>query len=385
MTEAVDTFDDKIDLEKDQSQQTGGTLLGEGIYGCAFDTPFKCKNPKVRTSPTNVAKLTSQEDARAEIDATKVLLQYPNSWQYFALVHTACTPSPRADQKRANLDDCKSLKGVPLPSLVQLTMPYAGKPILSIPHKVHSIRFFPLCQHMLEAATVLLIKGLIHNDLHMNNILCDTPSTTKFIDFGITWSPKHLTKEEVDLKLTKIFDPNFIAEPPEITYRNGLLDSKRKQWLVTNPSIMILAQIQDKKPVLEFIYLLFGIPKEKQIRRLKRFIEASQCVKEEDWLTFFSLYWTKIDAWAIGVTILYVFLNISTDPLFEQSADYKERIQSTLTTIKGLCDLDPRTRLDAAEALRIWNPASPLLQDPAVQTWLKKQDEIRKLFPAASL
>ena len=376
---------DKIDLESDtqQAQQTGGTLLGEGLYGCAFDTPFKCKNPKVRTSAANVAKLTTDEDARAEIDTTKVLLQYPNASWYFALVKTACTPAPRANQKRANLDDCKPLKGVPLPSLVQLTMPYGGKPLISIPHKVQSIRFFPLCQHMLEAATILLIKGLVHNDLHMNNILCDTPSTTKFIDFGITWSPKHLTNQEISQKLTKVFDPKFLAEPPEETYRNGILDSKRKSWFISNPSSMVLAQIQDKKPVLDFIYLLFGIPKEKQARRLKRFIEASQCVKEEDWITFFSLYWSKIDAWAIGVAILFVYLNISTDPLFEQSADYKQFNQGALSTIKGLCDTDPRTRLDAAEALRIWNPASPLLQDPAVQGWLKKQDEIRKLFPAA--
>ena len=57
---------------------------------------------------------------------------------------------------------------------------------------------------------------------------------------------------------------------------------------------------------------------------------------------------------------------------------------NALNTIKGLCDLDPRTRLDAAEALQLWNPNSVILQEPEVKSWLQKQAEIRKLFPTLS-
>jgi len=381
--EGLEELDTVIDLDS-EAQQTGGRLLGEGIYGCAFDTPFQCKDPKITPSIKNVAKLTKQEDARSELNATHVLESHPRATEYFILIKTVCTPSPRASQnrnKQANLKECGMLKNVPLPSMTQITMPYGGRSLFTVPYKVGSIRFFPLCQHILEAGTILLTKGIVHDDLHMNNILCDTPSSTKFIDFGNAWSPKNLTSSLINTYLTKVFDPKFLAEPPEVTYRNGIIQKKWTMGFFTKTSDLILAHIQDKKPVLDFIYVLFGISKETQIKRLKQFVQASQCVREEDWITFFSLYWTKLDAWALGAAIVFVYLNISNDPQFEHSADFKRYNQNALNTIKGLCDLDPRTRLDAVEALQLWNPESPILQEPAVKGWLKKQAEIRKLFP----
>jgi serine/threonine protein kinase len=246
----------------------------------------------------------------------------------------------------------------------QLIMPLGGKPLRMVPHTPQSIRYFSFCQHLLEAGSLLLIGNIVHNDLHVMNILCDSPSSSKIIDFGLSWSPLALTPETA-YTVFRTFNPSISQESPELTYIFGLEEYDETQ------TELILANIQDKKPTIQLLYKLLGIKPEVQIQELKKFAEQSISFKNKNWHSLFKIYWSKFDAWALGTILLTLFVDMSMSEDFQSSMEYKQKAKSALKTIKGLCECDPGKRLDAIQALALWAPESPLLKTPEVMSWLE--------------
>jgi serine/threonine protein kinase len=203
----------------------------------------------------------------------------------------------------------------------------------------------------------------------MNNILYTDPNSCRFIDFGLSWQPKALTLSNI-YDLYREFNPDIKQEPPEVSYINGIINKVDKK--------IIFAMIRDKKLGFYYMRKLIGIPIEKQLDDLIKFINTSWSFEEKNWYVFYSLYWSKIDAWALGVLFSQIYLELSVYKEFELSDEYKKRNLYMLTAIRGLCEADPGKRLDAAEALVIWNPDSPLLKEPDVQTWFLKQKKERE-------
>jgi len=354
--------------------QKGGKLIGQGVYGCAFTPPLECTTLDGHTPEQagKVGKITSEDDALMEFGASKRLSTLKDANKYFLLVEQVCVPKPRSEQKEPQLKECVPLEGEELSTKLQLIMPFGGKPLLQVPRTTQSIQYFSLCQHLLEAGTLLLMGRTIHFDLHMMNILCDSPSKARLIDFGLSWSPDTLTDVNVS-GLYRMFNPKIAQEPPEVSLLNGLLDeedSKHRE--------LIYATIQQQKPSVQLVFKVFGVQPSEQMKTLQHFTTTSKSFVNKDWYGFYSLYWSKMDAWALGVLCLALFADLSMDPEFEQSEAYRTKGQSALNTIKGLCAMDPGIRLDAAEALEQWAPDSEVLQAPDVQTWLFSQKQMRR-------
>jgi len=360
--------------------QDGGKLLGQGIYGCAFTPPLECTtvDGHVTKQAGHVGKITSELDALMEFGSSKRLSTLKDANKYFLLAEQLCVPKPRSKQTEPELKDCEPLKGEQLSTMVQLVMPLGGKPLLQVPHRPQSIHYFSLCQHLLEAGTLLLMGRMVHFDLHMMNILCDSSSRARLIDFGLSWSPENLTSTTVTA-LYRMFNPRIAQEPPEVSLMNALLDTESSKNIE-----LAYATIQEQKPAIQLMYKVFGIYPNEQIKTLKKFVSTSKCYQAEDWRAFYSLYWSKMDSWALGVLCLKLYVDLSMDPEFEQSEAYKTRGQSVLNTIKGLCAMDPGVRLDAAEALERWAPESEVLKAPDVQTWLYEQKQIRAQLEKSS-
>jgi serine/threonine protein kinase len=352
--------------------QQGGKLLGKGIYGCVFDKPLKClksgkktlSNKKVKG--TQVAKLTFEEEAEKEFKVSTLLSTLPTAKEYFILVEELCIPSPRSEQTEKDLPLCKPLVGIDLSKSRQLTMPFGGKSLYSIPYRTDTLSFFPIVQKLLEMGSLLFIKQLVHFDLHELNILCDTPSSIKVIDFGISWEVSELTSKNID-SLNRVFKPDADHVPPEISLLHGLNSSKRM------PKELLLAQIQDKKHALKVVETLFNISRDVQIKKLTNFSNNSKLFREKKWFSYFLTYWSKIDAWSIGVILLNMYKDMVFDPTFEQGELYENKHRSALNTIKGLCDTDPSKRLNAVEALQLYAPNSKILMYPELQSWLAKK------------
>jgi serine/threonine protein kinase len=352
--------------------QIGGKLLGQGVYGCAFNPPLNCvirKRGSNENKKTKVGKLTWPEYSENEVFISQVLKGVPNNKKYFILIENSCVPDVKTQQTEKDLKSCTFTREIDLKETVQLIMPFGGKPLFTVPKTARNIQFFDLFQHMLEAGSLLIKKRVVHNDLHTMNILLDTPTSARIIDFGMSWLPDGLTLANLP-GLYRVYNPRIAVEPPEVSYLNGILEKK-------DPDI-IFANIHDQKLPLHLIKAVYGIPIESQIHDLKKFIQTSWSIQQENWYSFFKLYWASIDAWGLGITLLTVFVDLTMDPNFEESKAYIDNSATALKILLGMCNCDPGKRLDCVEALRAYAPNSPILQDKDVRKHLQEKEKLRK-------
>lgn len=359
----------------------GGKLLGQGLYGCAFTPELKCKEADSLQTPAalgqpqqqpltedKVGKLILPQDAQVELSMSRRLQSLPNASEYFVIVESLCTPKPRAEQTEPDIPKCEALQGKPITAFRQVTMPYGGKPLRNIRPTVANIDIFKLSQHLLEATTLLLKARIVHTDLHQLNILCHQRNKCRFIDFGLAWSPDTLTLANLK-DLERTFNPAIAQEPPEVSYIQGMINNV--------PEYHIYARIQDQKPAFQLAEMVFSLSKKEQIESLKKFVQSSWSIKKMDLFTFYKLYWHKIDAWGIGHVLLSLMVQLSNDAAFDTTPGYAEKINTFLLVVFRLLNTDPSLRINAAEALQLLNPESPVLQDTALQEWLKKLEAER--------
>jgi hypothetical protein len=353
--------------------QFGGKMLGQGVYGCAFKPPLKCitlkRKPlgKDRDNQNRVGKITSVSDAVNEFDMSKKLAAIKDTKDYFVLIEEMCRPQPGKLQTDPDLPKCDAMKYVFLPTQAQLIMPFGGKPLATTPINPRNLDFFALGQHLLEAGTLLLEARLVHCDLHLMNVLLQSPKKSRFIDFGLAWCPDELTVSNVR-QMYRQFNAKIGQEPPEVSYLNG----KFVQGL---ESEAVLTQILKDKLPLQLIYKVFGLSQMEQISQLRKFLKSSRAILEENQTQFYKLYWNKYDAWGLGVMLLTLYGMLGMYPEFTNSQEYKKHNQRARKAIFSLCIMDPGLRATAAEALRTWAPESPILKRPLVQKILKEQDE----------
>jgi serine/threonine protein kinase len=364
-----------IKLQRAMPRQDGGKLLGEGVYGCAFNPPLNCILHKKgdhydkKNKNQKVGKLTWPTFSENEIFISQVLKQAPDYKKYFILIENHCVPESRSQQKEKDLGSCKFIKELKVEDTIQLIMPFGGKPLFMVPKNTKNINFFALFRHLLEAGTILLKERVVHADLHVMNILVDNPRTAKIIDFGMAWQPDALTLANLSM-LYRQYNPRVAVEPPEISYLNGILEKIK-------PSI-IFANIHDQKLPLHLIKALYGIPIEDQIRNLKKFVNSSWSMREENWFSFYKLYWSSIDSWGIGISMMSTFVDMTMDPSFETTKEYSEKSDNALQTLLAMCSCDPGKRLDCAEALAMFAPDSEILKMKEVRAHLEEKRKVRK-------
>lgn len=354
--------------------QLGGKLLGQGVYGCAFSPPLKCVVRTKKVSPgRKVGKITSTEDAQKEFSVSKTLEKLPHAESYFTLIESLCSPAPRSKQTEKDLSKCEMIQQMKpmLPGTSQVTMPFAGVPLALTPMRVANIDFFAMGRHLLEAGTLLLTTRTIHADIHMMNVMVNSRGGATLIDFGQAWNVDELSLANIKARFHS-FDPRIGQNPPECCVIDGLTE-------VAAPSLQtILFRMRDQNPLFQLMQQLFQIPLDKQIVTLRRFLETSWSFQEQNWFSFYKLYWSKFDAWAIGVNIIVMYAGLLTDPAFERSEEFRRMGPMPLRVCKGLLSLDPGLRIDCAEALTVWAPESPILQLPAVKAWTREQGRIRE-------
>jgi serine/threonine protein kinase len=335
--------------------QEGGELLGQGVYGCAFNPPLECK--RNQSSSMNVGKVTSINEAYGEYSISLNLEALPYSEEYFVLIKDICVPKPRKNQKDKTISKCKTLNNTRLPSRIQLLMPFGGTPLmLSNMRDINEIG-----KTILEAGTLLLLGGIVHADIHANNILMDSMGSVRIIDFGKAWSLITLNKNNIP---RYEFNPKPSACPPE----ENIISAIDYNFDLD----LSMARLADEKVILSLIYKISGKTIESQLNDLKKFMKSSQVFRERNWLSFYKIYWKKIDAWGIGCVLMNLYIiNLMNSNIPEMRNKIMQKC------ILGLTDLDPGKRLDSLEALELWAPDSKILNIPEIQLMLQEQKETR--------
>lgn len=342
----------------------GGRLVGQGLYGCVFTTPFSCaKGDKTTGDKTagdktagdktskrpigQLTKLTNPVDAAIEFSIAETIRRIPLWRNYFAVAESMCVPSNK--QKEKDIKACKVLHDRPLSEFRILRMSHAGIPLAEYPVDFNVFQIMSFTTHLLEAGALLTLFGMAHRDLHQGNIMMDAHRVPRIIDFNLA-SPIDTT-ENLDSMIMHQYDYNIYHEPPDSTLLMAVAEGKSLDRVVR-----LLAT---KKGILRKLRTLTGMSETDMELQLEK-VAQDPIVQKGSGAEWFQAYWSVIDSWAIGVTLLDLLSKWSMWPAFTAHfAPYREKIHYV---IRQMCKIHPADRMDCVEALQTLHPNSGILR-----------------------
>ncbi len=354
-----------MQTKEEPTSQYGGRLLGVGVHGCTFDPAPRCAGGsvfrKVHGAPA-VGKITN-EQVDDELSIGRSLMRLPLGPQYFALPTQQCAPVlPLSDK---NADHCTILKdeegeGEESGPFTVLAMPYAGTELLKwIPRNPlrAAENYERIFVHLLEGILVYQEKGIVHNDIHMGNIMVDDMGVARFIDFGLAY----YAKNAVDLETANLgnrFRPQYVFQAPEIHAWRMMINKI--------PLIDGVRQLYDVNP--EYARMEHQFPKRlPALAALEHLMNHNDAFRSENFAAFIRSFWNKIDAWRIGLCMWLLWDDLLHWPWIKKTALWGRR-DVIRRTLEGLTDFDVRTRLTVADALRILDPKNRMALSAVVSS-----------------
>ena len=326
--------------------QSGGTLIGQGVFGCTFDPAPPCAGGPVfkKHHDTDIVGKIVSDDPTAELGIGKAIMSLPLASAYFALPSASCKPQmpvldPDAKGCRVLTESGEGTK------FSMLLMPDGGMPIIKYGQDLNRLakNYKRILIHLLEGGAIYQNAGYVHNDIHMGNILVDDAGVARYIDFGLAFRPDDVKKWE-DSNLGTDFKPKYFMQAPEVHAWRMYLSGVR-----LTDGIAILKELHPEYRKMEQQF-----PTRKDAATALSDLMMQEA--HDSGSRFIRKYAKKFDSWRIGLC-MWLFWNdmlmSGITPLYKE----KELIRQVLS---GLTDFDPRKRLTMTEALRILDPNNRL-------------------------
>ena len=332
----------------------GGRLLGQGLYGCVFNTSFSCstgdkvKEAKDTKRPMGqLTKLTNPIDAAVELQIADTIRRIPLWRNYFAVAESMCVPSNK--QKEKDVSACKILHDRPLSDFRVLRMSHAGTPLAEYPVDFNVFHIMHFTTHLLEAGSLLTLFGMAHRDLHQANIMMDAHRVPRIIDFNLAIPID--TTGDLDSMVMHQYDYKIYHEPPDSTLLMAVAEGKQID--------RVIRLLSTKKDILRKLRTLTGMSEMEMERQLEE-VAQDPIVQTGSGTEWFQAYWSVIDSWAIGVALLDLLSKWAMWPTFTTHfAPYREKIHHV---IRQMCVIHPADRMDCVEALQYLHPNSGILR-----------------------
>jgi len=332
--------------------QSGGRLLGQGVYGCTFEPAPRCAGGKVFKTIGDlpaVGKITS-EDSAAELAIGKAIMALPLASSYFALPSAGCTPSLPVNDP--DVKDCRVItesgEGT---KFSMLLMPTAGEQLIKYAANMSRLaeNYKRIFTHLLEGAVIYQDAGYVHNDIHMGNVLVDDKGVARYIDFGLAFRVSDV-KAWGDSNLGTQFRPQYIWQAPEV-----------HAWRMVLNGVRVVDGVRQLKEVNpEYTVMEHHFPTRKlALTALADLLTTSKLVAKRDGGAFVREYGKRFDSWRIGLCMWFFWNDMLQWLPFSQTKAYEER-ELFRKVLGGLTDFDPRTRLTVGEALRMLDPKNRL-------------------------
>ena len=346
----------------DISVLEGGRLFDEGMYGCIFTPPLKCKDDKKQydESDNSISKLIVKEYANKEWSIMAKIRKIPIWKNYFIVSETPCIPAPI--QKDRDLALCSPLTdyNYKLSDFRILTMPYGGTPLTSYRVQLANFDFMGFVTHFIEAGALLNLFGIVHRDIHSGNILVDNEQVPRIIDYNLSI----LVESKVTLgELKHKYDANLAQEPPDSTLVNAVQQGYNYDKVINS--------IITRKQILKKIRTMLNVTIEEQWESLESWYLKSKAAKAGDEVAWFNNYWRTIDSWAIAVNIIDFITKLSLWPEF--SATLNKVRGKLFPVLKRMCEVNPKRRIDCVQALNMLAPNSFIIRKYS-KDWLAKVD-----------
>ena len=263
--------------------------------------------------------------------------------------------------------------------MLHYQMEYGGKTLQEklgdIEAASKNFPFYTFMRDILEIGGYLLINGLIHNDLHSANIMMNKKFHPRLIDFGRSYYSRDITQDTLNgLAAEYAPGPGYSQITPECTVQDGLASGI--------PFSTIIQDLIDRKDGLIYAERLFGQSRQKEVAEFKNFWATSKAVQQEDYLSFWSLYWPAVDAWAIGGVLASVINKLNNSSGLMQTKQWKAKAGLIQKIITGLLKASPRQRLDCMEALALYDPKNSVVLSASGKAWLEKKKAQREKLSA---
>jgi hypothetical protein len=335
-------------------RQKGGALLGKGVYGCTFKPAPRCAGGSVFETVAGmpaVGKVT-EEDMSAEIGIGKELMRLPLARNYFAVPVVGCRPAMPIDDKDAGKCDVLREAG-PFGSFSMAVMPDGGKELRYWALRLDRLadHFESIFVHLLEGMLLYHKAGIVHNDIHMGNIVMDERGTARYIDFGLAFRPASVRRWE-DTEMGKTFKPKYVWQAPEIhaarlfMNRIRLTDGSRK-----------LREISEEYGDLER-----NFPSRKSLETAIADFLRKTDMSDAGLGTYLRENGMCLDWWRLGLCMWMLWMDLCKGLSgFRSSRLYRERRETLLQVIGGMTEFDPYERMSAADALRRLRPTSRII------------------------
>lgn len=318
--------------------------LGEGSYGCVYETPIPCKAELTKANSKRhrhmVGKVLREKDAVVELKISTILQTVPDWKNYFVLQSQAdCNPANFSRARVTLADDCAIIDRAQNSDLIQLISSYGGQTLFDTP-VTKSFDFERALRHMLEGGVRLESAGVCHFDLHEGNVVVGSGEILRLIDFGAS-----IVGDATTVKTVKdhqyAFSPEYPPQPPEMSVQNGVAGGE-------NFELCIRKTIEAKK-VFRLAETYLGSSREASRAALRAFWVSSGEALAGDWVEFYKLHWRKWDSWAIGVMFLGL---IHRSAIGRSGFEIPAKMRPVL---RGLLMASPVNRLTAAQALAMLN------------------------------
>ena len=329
----------------------GGALIGQGNFGCTFDTLPTCssraKTVKTgRFSPNSrktlrVAKIVLPDATTAEISTSRSLMKIPNYSNYFILIDDYC----KTDDVESDPDweKCSLLKPGQrrTASFVQLRMSYGGIRLSDYARDIKRLlsNWLEIQIHLARALQMLHSRDWIHGDLHLGNILVDENEVVRIIDFGVSYNLKTL-REKHALYLS--FLPAFNNYAPEMDFVAGV-----HKGLPTNS---IVNSIFSKKTILHDIDEIMPM-RQSAKETFSRFANLNRPNSAYETLLYLKTYARCSDIWSLGYDFFCLYKLMITSDIVLDSSFYINHHRDQMRILQGMLHPDPRQRLTVESLL----------------------------------
>ena len=337
---------------------SGGHLMDEGMYGCIFTPSLVCKNKKDQPKPSKIpllSKIILADSAELEYSIASIIRGIPLWKNYFSVATSMCEPSLKQTDK--DISKCEVMGSKPLSDFRILSMTYGGLPLHNYRFTVNSFDMMNFFTHLISAGALLSLFGIVHRDLHQGNVLVDSETIPRIIDFNLSIIKENATADE----LSHSHNIMLPQESPDATLVNAIsLGYKRSQ---------VIRSIIRKKPIIKKIRSLLGVSNETMIQSLDLFSSSSKSMVSGDTLLWFNTYWRMIDSWSVGVIIVELLTTFSLWPGFASTIT-KHKAQ-LFPLLRRMCAVNPLQRIDCVQALYYLQPNHFIIRKYA-KAWLDK-------------
>lgn len=338
-----------MESDTKEDSQSGGKLLAKGMYGCIFTPSLICKRGTEQyllgdeeKQYSGLSKLISKEDANQEFEISKRIHRIPFYKQYFAVTETICEPA--VVQKEPEMEDCNAVNGSKMENMRILQMPYLGKPLQQVSFSLNSFHLRSFATHLIAGGALMNLFGIVHRDLHQENMLVDNHYVPRIIDFNLSISMRSQKVKTSDL--SHKYDVTIAQEPPDSTLVNAIAHGIS--------AMSVIHAICFKKSVMNRLVSVLKFSKKEMYVKLVEFYKKSKSVRSGDLEKWFSFYYRVIDSWAIGVILVETIIKLSLWPEF--ASKIQGDVKMLIPILRKMCAVHPMERIDCVQALQMIDP-----------------------------